>query len=99
MTGRLVTALSALALIASVVVVLATAGWVVPVVHEHCVVRGATEDAGHVESSWEIVAPIVGAADSETCVRTSVTREALHSVGLWPLEDPEVQLGLDHGSS
>jgi hypothetical protein len=63
------------------------------------VVRGATESSGHVESSWEIVVPVVGAGDSDTCVRNSVTREALHSVGLWPLEDPEVQLGLDHGSS
>jgi hypothetical protein len=99
MAGRLLTMLSVLAGIVAVVIVLATAGWALPVVRQHCVVRGATESSGHVESSWEIVLPVVGAGDSDTCVRNSVTREALHSVGLWPLEDPEVQLGLDHGSS
>jgi hypothetical protein len=99
MTGRLVTVLSALAVIVGVVIVLATAGWVVPVVHQHCLVRGPTDDAGHVESSWEIVVPILGADDSDTCVRTTVTREAMHSIGLWPLEDPEAQLGLHSESS
>jgi hypothetical protein len=99
MAGRLLTGLAVLGGILAVVVVLATAGWAFPVVRQHCVVRGATESAGHIESSWEIVVPIFGASDSDTCVRNSATREVLHSIGLWPLEEPEVQLGLEEKSS
>lgn len=99
MAGRLLTVLAVLGGILAVVVVLATAGWAFPVVRQHCVVSGATESAAHVESSWEIVVPIFGAGDSETCVRNSATREALHSIGLWPLQDPEEQLGVSRGDS
>ena len=99
MAGRLLTVLVVLGGILAVVVVLATAGWAFPVVRQHCVVSGATESAAHVESSWEIVVPIFGTDDSETCVRNSATREALHSIGLWPLQDPEEQLGVARGSS
>lgn len=82
----------------SVVFVVALLGLIVPLAREHCLVKG-NGGVYSVHSGWRFnLADFIfnPAPDTNTCVRNTLDREALSTIGIWPLGSPEHQLA-EHG--
>ena len=90
-------AASALWLVVSLVVGALFVGLLIPVTRDHCAV---TNDGDlNVHSNWSVKWDLFafndgagGPRGDEYCIRNTVTREVLASIGIWPLGSPDEQI-------